>query len=175
MSKAVKQLMVEDLTKRLKGVSGLLVCSTKGMTATESVRFRSALRQKNVRTLTVKNAMCSRAFDVLGLDYAKSLLDGPTTLIFGGDGLPEAAKLLVAQLKTFKTLEVRGGAGDGRLLSSKDVQSLSKLPSREELLGTIVGGLLSPIQGVIGAVVAPARQVASQIEKLSERSEAKAA
>ena len=56
MSKEIKQLMVDELARRLKGVEGLLVCSTKGLKAQEAVRFRAALRQKNVRAMTVKTS-----------------------------------------------------------------------------------------------------------------------
>jgi large subunit ribosomal protein L10 len=175
MSKAVKQLVVAELTQRLRGVSALLACSTKGLTAQEAVGFRAALRQKNVRALTVKNAMCRRAFKAVGLEYAAPLLDGPTTLVYGGESVADTAKALVAQAGKFKIIQVRGGAGDGALLSAADVEALSKLPSRDELLGIIIGGLLAPVGGVVGALMAPAQQVASQIEKLGERAEAQAA
>ena len=175
MSKGVKELLVGELTKRLEGVKELVVVSTKGMSAQETVRFRSALRQKKARALMVKNAMCARAFEALGLAYAQRLLDGPTTLVFGGEGLAEITKLLMAQGKVFKKLEVRGAASEGQLLSAKDVEAMSKLPGRAELVGRIIGGLLSPTRSVIGALMAPAQQVASQIGKLADKEEAKAA
>jgi large subunit ribosomal protein L10 len=175
MSKATKQLLVGELTKRLKGTTAVVACSTKGLKAQEIVHLRAALRLKNVRALMVKNAMCARAFDELGLGFAKPLLEGPTTLVYGGDSLAEVAKLLVAQVKTFKALEVRGGAMDGAVLTPADVAALSKLPSREELIGGVVGALLSPVSGVLSALMSPAQQLASQIEKISERTEPQAA
>ena len=39
------------------------------------------------------------------------------------------------------------------------------------LLGMVVGGLLATVSGVVGAINAPASQIASQIEKISERTE----
>jgi large subunit ribosomal protein L10 len=175
MSKAVKQLIVDELTKRLQGVNELLVISTKGLTVKDTVKFRAALRQKNVRALVVKNSMCARAFQKMGLEYASSLLDGPTTLIYGGENLVDAAKVLVEAAKPFKKIEVRGGATEGQVLKLADVVALSKLPGREELIGMIVGGLMSTASGVVGALTAPASQIASQIEKIAERAEGKAA
>ena len=70
MSKATKQLLVDEIAKRLHGVTGLVACSTQGLKSQELVHFRAVLRQKNVRALMVKNAMCARAFDGLGLGYA---------------------------------------------------------------------------------------------------------
>jgi large subunit ribosomal protein L10 len=174
MSKTVKKLMVKSLVQKLEGVSDLLAGSTMGLTSEEAVRFRAALREKNMRALVVKNSMCARAFDELGLgDGAKTLLDGPTTLFFGGETLVDTAKVVLGQAKEYaKKITVRGGLADGEVLAGDDVVALSKLPSREELIGMIVGGLLSPVSSVVGALVAPAQQVASQIEKISEREEA---
>lgn len=168
MSKAVKQLIVEELTRRLEGVESLLVASTMGMTSEDAVRFRAALREKEIRALVVKNSMCARAFNELGLGYASELLDGPSTLIFGGETLVDVAKVMVEKAKEFPAVKLRGGATAGAVLSAQDVQALSKLPSKEEILGMIVGGLLSPISSVVGALMGPAQQVASQIEKISE-------
>lgn len=175
MSKAVKQLMVKALTQRLQGVGELLVASTMGMTAEDTVRFRAALRDKEIHALVVKNSMCARAFDELGLGYAGPLLDGPTTLIYGGETLVDAAKALAEAAREFSAVRIRGGATGGLLLSAADVVALSKLPSREELVGMIVGGLLAPVGGVVGALMAPASQIAGQIDKLSQRAQEKEA
>lgn len=175
MSKAVKQLMVDDLVRTLKGVTGMVAGSVVGMTSQDTVKFRAALRAKKVRALMVRNAMCSRAFEALGLSYAQALLQGPTVLFYGGDTMVDTAKALVEQVKAFPTLRLRGGVTDGQALSASDVTALSKLPSREEILGMIVGSLLSPVSGVLSALMSPAQQVASQIEKISERAEQAAA
>lgn len=175
MSKAVKQLMVEGLKAELNGVHELLAGSTVGLTAQDTVSFRAALRAKGVRALVVKNSMCARAFDALGMGHAKAVLDGPTTLFYGGESLADTAKVLVEQARAFPVVKIRGGVTDGQVLSTADVVSLSRLPSREEILGMIVGGLLAPANGVVSALLGPAQQVASQIEKLSEREEPKEA
>lgn len=173
MSKTVKKLMVKNLVLKLEGVRHLLAGSTMGLTSEEAVRFRAALREKNVRALVVKNSMCARAFDELGIgEGAKALLDGPTTLFYGGETLVDTAKAVLEQGKEYAKLAVRGGLADGEMLTGDDVVALSKLPSREEIIGMIVGGLLSPVSSVVGALVGPAQQVASQIEKISEREEA---
>jgi large subunit ribosomal protein L10 len=175
MSKAVKQLMVDDLVQALTGVTGIVAGSVLGMTSQDTVKFRAALRAKNVRALMVRNAMCARAFESLGMAQAKAILEGQTVLFYGGESLADTAKVLVEQAKAFKALQVRGGVADGQVLSAADVTALSKLPSREEILGMIVGGLLSPVSGVVSALMSPAQQVASQIEKISERKEEPAA
>ena len=171
MSKAVKQLMVDDLVRTLTGVTGIVAGSVVGMTSQDTVKFRAALRAKNVRAMMVRNAMCGRAFEALGMSHAQALLEGPTVLFFGGETMVDTAKALVEQAKAFTTLQLRGGVAEGQVLSAADVSALSKLPSREELLGMVVGGLLSPVTGVLSALMSPAEQIASQIEKISERTE----
>jgi large subunit ribosomal protein L10 len=175
MSKAVKALVVSDVCRRLDGVNELLAATTVGMSAQETVRFRAALRAKSVRALVVKNSLCSRAFEQMGLGYARPLLTGPTTLIYGGETLVDTAKALVDLIKEFPSVQIHGGASGGQLLSADDVISLSKLPGKEELIGMVVGGLLSQVSQVVGALTSQASQLASQIEKIAERGETKEA
>ncbi len=175
MSKMVKQLLVDDLVRRLEGTEGLLVAKTIGMGANDTVAFRSALREKGVRALVVKNSMCRRAFEAVGLGYASSLLEGPCTLVYGGESLVDTAKVLVDAAKQYKILEIKGGAMEGAVMQAADVESLSKLPGKDELIGMVVGGLLGTIGGVISAINAPASQLASQLEEIAERGEGKEA
>lgn len=175
MSKAVKQLMVKDLSRRLHGVTDMLAGSTVGMTAEDTVAFRAALRAKKVRALVVKNSMCARAFREMDMTCAEPLLDGPTALFYGGESLVDLAKVLIGQARAFAAVKVRGGVTDGALLSLADVQALSNLPSREEIVGMIVGGLLAPVGDVVAALMGPAQQVASQIGEVAERQEKDAA
>ena len=175
MSKAVKRLMVENLTHKLDGVGNLVVASTMGMTSEEAVKFRAALRTNEIRALVVKNAMCARALDAVGMGYAGELLVGPSTLIYGGESLVDLAKALVGLLGEFPMIRIIGGAGEGAVLSPADVVALSRLPSRDELVGMIVGGLLSQASGVVGALMAPAQQVVGQIERIADRAEEKEA
>jgi len=132
MSKAVKQLMVNDLVRSLQGVTDIVAGSITGMTSQDTVKFRAALRAKNVRAMMVRNAMCARAFDALGISYAQAMLEGPTVLFFGGDTMVDTAKALVEQAKAFPALQIRSGITGGQVLSAADVTALSKLPRREE-------------------------------------------
>lgn len=175
MSKAVKQLIVDEIRSRLEGINGLVVASTLGLTVEQANKFRSDLREKGVKALVVKNSLCGRAFAELGMEHARPLLDGPSTLVYGGESLVDVAKAIVDASREFKIIEVRGGATDGQLLSAADVQDLSKLPTREELVGEIVGGLLAPAGAVAGALVAPAQQIAGQLDEIANRAEEKEA
>ena len=175
MSKAVKALVVKEMARRLEGVEELLTATTVGLTAQEAVQFRAALRAKNVRALVVKNSLCSRAFDELDLGYARPLLDGPTTLIYGGQTLVDTAKVLVEAAKEFKVIEIRGGVTEGRLLSAGEVWAFSQLPSKDEMIGQIVGGLLSQVGQVVGALTSQASQLVGQIDRIAERAEGKEA
>lgn len=175
MSKMVKQLLVDDLVRRLEGVDGLLVAKTIGMGANDTVALRAKFREKGVKALVVKNSMCRRAFESVGLGYAGKLLEGSCTLIYGGETLVDTAKVLVEAAKQYKVIEIKGGAMEGVVLESGDVESLSKLPSKEEMVGMIVGGMLSQLGDVVGAINAPASQLASQLDKIGEEDEKAAA
>jgi large subunit ribosomal protein L10 len=139
--------------------------------------LRRSLRAKGLRAMVVKNRLCRRAFGSVGLEAAVELLRGPSALVWGGEGIVQIAKTLVEEARTLTELVVRGGYSAGQVLSLEDLDGLAKLPSREELIGQVVGRAIGQAARVVALAMSPARRVAAQareIEKRAQGAEAKA-
>ena len=144
MSKRIKELLVTDLQQRIGDTSEMLVVDSSRLDAISDNRFRLGLREKDIRILTVKNSMALRALHSAEVTALDPILEGPSSLVFGGEDIVSLSKEVAGWARELGDglLEIKGGMLEGITLSASDVDELSKSPSREELIGQIAGLLL---------------------------------
>lgn len=171
MSKAVKNMLVEDLEQRVGETQVFLVIDVSKMDANDANRFRLALREKEIQAVTVRNSLARRALSNRGVDGLDPVLEGPSTLVWGGEDIVSLSKEITKWAKEIDTLEVKGGTLDGESLDAAGVTAISKWPSREELLSIVAGQILSVASDIASQLTAPATEVAGQIKTLIERQE----
>jgi large subunit ribosomal protein L10 len=172
MSRFIKEKMVEKYQTRFRDVADVAVVSTQGVDVLQLTRLRGTLRAKGIRAMTVQNRICRRALEATPLASIGSLLRGPSTVIWGADGIVGIAKALTAESKTVAKMVIRGGVTAGQVLSKADIEVLSKMPSREELIGMVAGQALSPASRVASQLTASAAGVVSQIREVEKKAPA---
>ncbi len=169
MSKRVKNLMMDQLRSRLGESREVLVVDSSRLDAITTNQWRLALREKNISAMTVSNSLARRALQDLGLAEGLSpWLEGPSTLVWGGEDVVALSKEIAKWAKELEPLEIKGGTLEGESLSPADVDALSKSPSREELLSQLVGLILSPGAKLSAALLGTGAGLASQVEKIAD-------
>jgi large subunit ribosomal protein L10 len=171
MSKAVKQMIMDDIRQKLGECRDLVVVNTSRLDARSDNRFRLALRKKGMSLLQVKNTLARRALSEAGVTAMDKVLVGPSTLVWGGEDIVALSKEIAQWAKQFKDLEIKGGSVEGQPVDAQAVEALSKSPSREQLIGQIAGLLLSPGARVAGALLGPGGRLAGQLKAMSEKEE----
>lgn len=169
MSKRVKGMVVDTIRQRIGDARDLLLIDTSKIDAITANRFRIALREKRIEALTVQNTLARRALNEAGVTALDSLLQGPSTLVWGGDDVVALSKEITKWAKDVAELDIKGGTVEGEPLDAAGVDALSKSPSREELLSQLAGMLLSPGAQLAAALLGPGAMLASQVEKISEK------
>jgi large subunit ribosomal protein L10 len=167
MSKYVKELMMDQLKTDLNGTRSLLILDLKGLDAVTEHQFRTALRQKSIRVRTLRNTLARHVFSELGMEGLGQFLRGPSVLVWGGAGVAELAKEISTQVKNLKKPEIKGGAVDGVVIGPEQVEDITRLPSREQLIGRVLSLALAPAQRVLGLANAPAGSLMSQLQTLA--------
>jgi large subunit ribosomal protein L10 len=173
MSKYIKNLMSQDISQKLDGVSDLLLVNVIGLDANTSVVLRKQFREKGINLLVVKNSTAKRATEGTPLASAFEGIEGTAAIVWGSEDIISLAKE-VAKLsidKEFEAFEARGGVMDGELLSADRVREISKWPSRDEQLSILSAQILSPGANLAAALAGPGGALASQIESKSEEDE----
>lgn len=154
MSKTERQQMVETLTAAFKGSPNIYVTDFAGLNVAKITDLRRKLRQAGARYVVVKNTLAQRALaanKVAGLD---DYLAGPTGLVLAGNDPLPAAKVLGQFAKEHQKPSVRMGLVDGKTVDAAFIKRLGELPSKQELLGQLVGCLNGVLYQVVGALEA---------------------
>jgi len=170
MSKVVKGLMMEEIRQSLGETRDLLVLNVSKLDGVSDNRLRVGLQKKGIQVLQVKNTLARRALAESGISL-DHCLEGPSTLVWGGEDIVSLSKEIAAWAKQIKTLEVKGGTADGQVFDAEGFDSLSKSPGRLELLGQIAGLMLAPGARLAAALLGPGGKVAGQVKTLADKEE----
>jgi large subunit ribosomal protein L10 len=171
-----KTSIIEEVKANFQASPITLIVDCKGLTVEKTNNLRMRLYQSQARMRVVKNTLARKAARDLN-HKLDDLLSGPTSLVFSGRDAVEPAKALVDFIKENADqvpVKIKGALMDGRVLSVSEIQTLSKLPSREQLIANLVGGIKSPITNFVIQMGAPLRKlvyalaaVKSQKEKIN--------
>lgn len=171
MSKRVKEMLIDHVGRRLHGVRDVLVVNSSKLDGVTANKLRMAMRKKNISALTVRNKLAKKAIQGAGLSALDPFLQGPTTLVWGGDDIVALSKEIAKWAKDIEPLEIKGGTTEGSSLSAARVAELSKSPGRQELISQIAALLTSPGGQLAAAMMGPGAKLASQIQKIAEKEE----
>jgi large subunit ribosomal protein L10 len=171
MSKYVKELMMDQLKSDLDGNRSLLIVDLKGLDAISEHGFRRDLRKKSIRLRVLKNSLARRVFSDMGMEGLSKFLDGQSAVVWGGEGPSELAKEITTRFKALKKPEIKGGAVDGVVVGPEQVEDITKLPSREVLIGQVLALLLGPARQTLSLLTSSASTLVGQLEALAKRSE----
>ncbi len=151
-----KAQLIDSLQEVFSRCSVAVLTDYRGLTAAEMTELRRKLREANVEYRVVKNTLARFAAERAGKDELVRFFEGPVAIAFGYGDITEPAKALAAYLEDSKVeMTLKGGFLPDRMLSSEEVETLSKLPSREILLARVVGGIQSPISALVSRLSAP--------------------
>lgn len=173
MSKYVKGLISDEVTRRLEGVNDLLTINVVGVDANTTYNLRKKLREKKIQLLVVRNRLARRATEGTKLAPAFEGATGSMAVVWGGEDFVSLAKEIVAlkKDKTLEKLEPRGGVMDGEALTPARVEEISKWPNRQEMLSILSGQLLGPGSTLSAQLLGPGGALNSQIEQKSKEEE----
>ena len=137
--------------------------------------LRGRLRDAETEFTVVKNTLVRRAASATGREALLAYLDGPTAIAWVSGDPAVAAKALNGYATEHPdALTVKGGLLDGADLASADVVRLARLPSREQLLGQLAGGIAAPLSGLAGSLSNLIGGLARSLAALQAQREAEA-
>lgn len=170
MSKAIKDMLVDDLKGRLQGVGEVVVVSLGKLDAQKTTQLRQTLRKKRIKLQLVKNSLARRAMSGTPLAPAFEQSEGMLAIAWGGEDVVDLAKELdrLTAVKDFEGFECRGGALDGARLGPDDVKRVAKWPNRAEQLSILSGQISSLASTLAGQIVSAGGTLAGQIKSRAE-------
>jgi ribosomal protein L10 len=168
MSKQIKQLQMDALSKTFDGVRDLVLLSSTGLNSQADNKIRLDLRKKSIHMHVVKNSLARRVFDKLGLKLTTPW-EGPTLVAWGTSSIAELSKEIAGFMKKHeKNFKVKTAVVDGQEIP---FDLALKMPTRTEAIGRVVAQAMAPASRLVSQILGPASQVASQIKSITDRKE----
>ena len=141
----LKQPVVQEITDLLNGAATAVVVDYRGLTVEQDTRLRKALREADVTYKVYKNTMIRLATKGTEFEALDPDLEGPTALAVSKDDATAAARVLFNFAKTADKLELKAGIVEGVYYDTNGIKAIAAIPSKEELLGRLLGSRQSPI------------------------------
>src|SRR6476646_5742217 len=148
MKRSEKDQLVAELKQKLESATALYYTDFTGLNVKRMTELRRRLRKAKVEYVVIKNTLALRAVNESGLVGER--LKGPTGLVVATDPV-EAAKILTDFAKANdQKPAVKGGMFDGASIDAAQVKRLAAMPSREQMLAELAGGLQAPLSAMLG-------------------------
>ena len=172
MNKDEKQIMIDDLSKRLDDNSVIYITDISDLDAAATSSLRRQCFAKNIKLSVVKNTLLKKAMEnVQGKDFTElyDVLPGPTAIMLSDTGNLPAKLIKDFRKKNPKPVLKGAFVEESVYIGDEQLTSLVDIKSKDELLGEIVGLLQSPAKNVISALNSGKSTIAGLVKTLSEK------
>ncbi|MFL3002147.1 MAG: 50S ribosomal protein L10 [Candidatus Poriferisodalaceae bacterium] len=174
-NREAKSAVIEDVRERFNEAEAVLITEYRGLDVGQMADLRGALREAETVYKIYKNTLVRRALDEGTPEGLVDMLVGPTALAFVEKDPGAAAKALKQFSAANEALIIKGGLLNGDLLDEAQVRELADLPSRDELLSSIAGGLAAPLQQIASMMNNLLSEMANLLQALADKGDAPAA
>ncbi|MBM4013354.1 MAG: 50S ribosomal protein L10 [Planctomycetes bacterium] len=176
MPNRINKAVISEYQRRLGSSPDFVAVDTVGLSVAQFTDLRRLARDKGVQVLVVKTSLaCVALQDAVQPDALRGVLAGSTALIFGGEGLPVAARLVADYGKKTGKLAVRGGLFEKKILTAGEVAKFKDIPDRRTLLAQVLSAVTAPLTGVLGLTQNLLSSPAALAEALAKKQENSAA
>ena len=141
----LKKPVLEEISAQVEGAQCVLLVNYSGLTVAQDTQLRKELREAGVVYKVYKNTMMHRAFEGTQCEELIQHLHGTNAIAISATDATAPARILAKFAKQYPALELVAGIVEGNYNDQAGIQALSQIPSREELLGKLLGSIQSPI------------------------------
>ncbi len=141
----LKKPVVEEIAACIDGAACAVLVDYRGLTVEQDTRLRRELREAGVIYKVYKNTMMNFAFKGTAMEGLAQHLEGTNALAVSKTDATAPARIIAKYAKETQKLEMKAGVVEGTYYDAAGMQAIAAVPSREELLGKLLGSIQSPI------------------------------
>ncbi|HOA99091.1 MAG TPA: 50S ribosomal protein L10 [Candidatus Atribacteria bacterium] len=172
MQKVDKEKIWQEVYEKLQKSEAVFVVNYQGIKVESMNELRRSLKNAQGEIKVVKNTLARIALDKAGIPYDDELMRGQNAFAFSYLDAVQIAKLLADAGKKLPQLEVKGGWLNRNPLKPEEIKRLAQLPSREQLIAQVVGGMKAPITGLVGVLQGLLRSLVGVLQAIEEKKNA---
>ena len=141
----LKQPVVEEIKENIKDAKSVVLVDYRGLTVDQDTQLRKSMREADVIYKVYKNTLVNRAIQGTEFEGLKDVLEGPSAFAVSTEDATAPARILAKFAKTAPALEIKAGVVEGTFYDAEGMKAIAAVPSRDELLGKLLGSIQSPI------------------------------
>jgi large subunit ribosomal protein L10 len=145
LSRSEKEAIIQDLKQDIGRAKAIFLTNLIGIKSTEAVSVRKAVRDSNGKMIVTRNTLFKKAAVGTPAEALLANLTGPNAIALAFDDAAAVAKCLKDAGATLDLVDMKGGVLDGQMLTKAQVKQLADLPSRDQMLGTLLATFLAPV------------------------------
>ncbi|MFZ4780029.1 MAG: 50S ribosomal protein L10, partial [Terrimicrobiaceae bacterium] len=167
----VKSDQVDEYQKQISQAKVLVLSSVEGVTVDQMTLLRKNLRKGGDEIKVVKNTMLRRALQNLKMDSLLPHTYGSTAVVMGYQDPVSPVKTLFEFIEKAKKFKFKAGYLGDKLLLVKDLEALSKLPGRKQLLSMVVGAMVGSLRNIVSVTQGPIRKLVYALDAIRQKKE----
>ena len=158
MRKQEKGKVIEKIQDEIAGSTIGIVTDYRGLKTPEINAIRRKMQDAGGDYRVVKNTLIIKAVERLARSEMTDMFKGPVAIAFGKGDISETAKTIADHIRLNKmTLPIKGGFMTEKILSEAEIATLASLPSKTVLIARVIGGIQSPLYGIVNVLAGPMR------------------
>ena len=167
LTRTQKEEQVAELNEKFSRAKSVYVADYRGLSVSAADKLREQIRKEGAGDFeyrVAKNSILRRAAADLDVAGLASHFVGPTAIAISFGDSVGLAKVLSDFAKEYEVFELKAGVVDGEVIDTAQIAALAKLPSMDQLRGTIAGLLLAPATKLVRLIAEPGAQLARLVE-----------
>ncbi|NRA67108.1 MAG: 50S ribosomal protein L10 [Pseudobacteriovorax sp.] len=171
MDRSSKEQLKTAVAEQFRKSNAVIVAEYRGLTVSEMTDLRVKLRESTAEFMVLKNRVAKKAVEEDGLESLKDFSNsfvGPVGVVCAFGDSAQATKTILEFAKEHPKLIIKSGHMDGSTVNVEELKAIADLPSKEVLLGQIVGSLVSPHRGLLGVLNGVSRNLVQVINAIKE-------
>lgn len=170
ISKKQKEEIVEGLVEKFEKASGFYFVDYMGMTVDDAIAIRRDLKEKDIDYQVAKNTLLKIAIEKVGdIELPEENFKGPTAVVFGYEDPVAPSRIIKDHFDKNELPKLKSAWLEGEYFDSSKLKELADLPTKDDVMASIVGSIHAPISGIVGSINAVMRDVAYLVEEVAKK------
>jgi large subunit ribosomal protein L10 len=174
-SRTKKSQTMEEVKMLLEKNRNIVLAEYRGLNVEKMTEMRTTLRKTGIKFKILKNTLTKKIFQAAGISNLEEYLQGPVGVGFLGEDVSVSAKTILKFAKKNEFFIVKAAYIDGQVMELEGFTAIASLPSREVMLGILLGTLQAPIRGFMTVAEGNTQKLVYALNALKEQKEKQAA
>jgi len=173
MARPEKVATVESLSEVFRQARSVVLNDFTGLNVEKLSELRKVCRENNVEYKVIKNTLAKRGIQGTPAEELERFFEGPTAIAVDKEHENIAAKIIAKFAEENEAPKFKAALVEGKILEGAEVMELAKLPSREEMLATMLAGMKAPANNFVFVLQGVARKLLYALNAVIEKGEGK--